>query len=436
MELSRRRRFGAAGRRPTISALPLVVAGIGLLALIAPLRAAEQPLSRVGALLALAGGLEVLHGVRRTEAAALRRAVTSGVITVVMGLLVMNAPYVAGTALVLFLAVSFALDGVGYAATARRATGRRARLLNALAASGNLAVAVLLLVTRQVSITWLVAGAGALRILGIAWTMATSPVHAVQDAGQTVLDDLGVADRPEAVALQAQVAAEESGRAPSDRRWIIAFIVTLFAIHIARMQPDGSLLGFVAPAIAVLGDMLIAVLIALALVAPVVVSLRKSTRRLERRVWQWYLGTAAGGSAWRHRIAAGWLRYRLRVGLRLREARYSMPAALGRSLATGLPVAAVIAASVPVWGMSWFFDTENWASGIWNSWAESRTDEWREAMVRAVTRDGAGADDGVRGDAPGRVRRRLRLHRHRRYRRGRRVAIRAAGSAPGRRRSR
>ena len=148
MRLSRRRRLGAAGSRPTISALPLVVAGIGLLALIAPLRDAEHPLTRVGALLAFAGGLEVLHGVRRAEAAALRRAVTSGVITVLMGLLVINAPYLAGTALVLFLAVSFALDAVGYAGTAWRSTGRRARLLNALAALGNLAVAVLLLVTR------------------------------------------------------------------------------------------------------------------------------------------------------------------------------------------------------------------------------------------------------------------------------------------------
>ncbi len=35
--------------------------------------------------------------------------------------------------------------------------------------------------------------------------------------------------------------------------------------------------------------------------------------------------------------------------------------------------------------MSWFFDTENWASGIWNSWAEARTDKWREAMEDAVT---------------------------------------------------
>ena len=50
----------------------------------------------------------------------------------------------------------------------------------------------------------------------------------------------------------------------------------------------------------------------------------------------------------------------------------------------GLPLAAILAATVPVWGMSWYFDTENWAAGIWNSWAESRTDTWREAMVRAV----------------------------------------------------
>ena len=55
-----------------------------------------------------------------------------------------------------------------------------------------------------------------------------------------------------------------------------------------------------------------------------------------------------------------------------------MPAALSRGLQRGLPFAAVIAATVPIWGMSWYFDTENWAAGMWNSWAESRTDTWRD----------------------------------------------------------
>lgn len=34
--------------------------------------------------------------------------------------------------------------------------------------------------------------------------------------------------------------------------------------------------------------------------------------------------------------------------------------------------------------MSWYFDTENYAAGIWNSWAEARTDVWREAMIHAI----------------------------------------------------
>ena len=72
------------------------------------------------------------------------------------------------------------------------------------------------------------------------------------------------------------------------------------------------------------------------------------------------------------------------MAIRMRELRYSVPATLNHGLQRGLPIAAILAATVPVWGMSWYFDTENWAAGMWNSWAESRTDTWREAMVRAV----------------------------------------------------
>lgn len=76
--------------------------------------------------------------------------------------------------------------------------------------------------------------------------------------------------------------------------------------------------------------------------------------------------------------------HRLRFAVRLRAARYSLPAALSRGLQIGLPAAAFVAATSPVFGMSWFFDTENWAAGLWNRWAETRTDTWREAMVTTV----------------------------------------------------
>ena len=113
----------------------------------------------------------------------------------------------------------------------------------------------------------------------------------------------------------------------------------------------------------------------------------------------------AGASA----PSAWWLESRMRFAIRVRAARYSLTSALGRGLQIGLPMAAIIVASVPIWGMSWYFDTENWAAGIWNSWAAQRTDTWREAMVRAVvaggqtTLDGRGfmvRPEGLNGSAP------------------------------------
>ena len=383
--------FESGRQAPAFAALPLIVAGLGVLALLAPFGAAEQPLVRVGALLVTAGALEILHGVRRDDPAAVRRAIRSGIFTVLMAALVISAPFIAGGALIIFLSVSFLLDGIGALSTGWREIERRERLLAGLSGVADLAAAVILLATRHVSVTWLVSIASALRAFGTAWSMAVTPIHAVDDASRTVVDDLGIGDQPEAATLQARIAAEEKARAPSDRRATLGFIATLFAIHIARMAPDGTLLGFVAPGVAVLGDMLLAILFALVIVVPVVLSVRMSTRWVERRVWQWYL-PGDTEHKWLHRIAEVWLGYRLRIGMRLREARYSIPNALMRSLAMGLPLAAIVAASVPVWGMSWFFDTENWASGIWNSWAEARTDQWREAMVTAVTSGkGAGA---------------------------------------------
>ena len=374
---------GSERQRLTISALPLAVTLFGILALLAPFGAAEEPLHRVGALLAVGGGLQVLHGIRRAELASLKRAVAGGVISLLMGLLVLAAPDSSARALVVILALTFVSDGVGYGFAALRAQGRR-RTLAWVQAGADFAAALALLLFRAAADDWVFAVAAALRLFGIAWAMAVTPVHGAEDAAGTVVDDLGLGDHPEASELAARVAFEEKVRASSDRRWTVAFLVMLFAIHSARLETDGTLLGYIAPAIAVVGDIVLALLFSFAVVAPLAVSLRTSTKWIERRVWRWYLAGGIGDRGLRRRMARGWLWYRLRMAVQLREARFSIPAALWRSLAAGIPIAAIIAATVPVWGMSWFFDTENWASGIWNSWAEARTDTWREAMIRSV----------------------------------------------------
>jgi uncharacterized membrane protein HdeD (DUF308 family) len=389
-----------SGRPPTVTALAALVAVFGVLALLAPLGHAEEPVTRAGVLLAIGGALEMLHGVRRADSAALRRAVTSGLISLLMGLLVLSAPYLAGRALVLLLSITFAVDGVSSLAATRRAQGRH-RALAALSAAGDLLAAAGLVALRHISETWLVAVAAALRLFGIAWNMAVTPVHTADDAARTVIDDLELGDHPEAGVLLEDIAAEERTRASADHGWAIAFVLTLFAIHVARLEPDGTLLGYLSPLVAVLGDMALAVLFSFLIAAPLLLSLRSSTRWLERMTWRWYLAAGEARSRPRYRLAAAWLRYRLRMALRLREARYSIPAALWRSLAAGLPIAAIVTATVPLWGMSWFFDTENWASGVWNSWVEARADGWREEMVRAVTGAGGPQADTFAVTPPG-----------------------------------
>ena len=234
--------------------------------------------------------------------------------------------------------------------------------------------------------------AGAARIAGIAWNITTARIYDTSDADQTIAVELGLDDEPEAMAIASEVEAAETARAPIDRGWTLAFIVTLFAIHEGRMTTDRTLLSMASPAIAVAGDMLIAVLISLLLVTPAYVLFRAPTRWIERRIWNWYLKQVRAGTLrWFGRATEWYLRWSLALGIRMRAASYSVPIALSQSLQRGLPAAAIIAATVPLAGMSWYFDTENWASGMWNSWAASRTDRWREAMVTAVLSQNGGS---------------------------------------------
>ena len=375
----------ALRERITVSTLALVTLALGLLALFTPLAGSESPAPRIGGLLAIAALIEVLHAVRRSNAAARRRSTVGGMISMAMALFLINAPFLAAEALRFLIAGWFAIDGVRSAIGAVRPGDTRERTVSALAAAGNLAVALLLYVADGWALVWIVSIAGALRIFGITWNILISPVHDTAEADDTVVNELGLADQPHAAAIAADVERSEQVRAPIDRGWTIAFIATLFAIHAGRMNTEYTFLSLISPAVAVLGDMLIAILITLLVFNPVYLMWRAPTRWLERLAWRWRLRDSGSPHAnLIERIADAWLRRRLRFAIRLREARYSIPAALNQGLQHGLPIAAIIAATVPVWGMSWYFDTENWAAGMWNSWAESRTDTWREAMVRAV----------------------------------------------------
>ena len=308
-------------------------------------------------------------------------------ISMAIALFLINAPFVAAQALRLVIAGWFAIDAhpLRVSRGAQPRVRRERTTGGAWRHSATSVVVVLHPGRAGWVLTWVVAIAGALRIFGIAWNIIVDAgLTTATEADETVVDELGLADEPEAMAIAADVDAAERARAPIDRAGRWSFIATLFAIHIGRMSTDLTLLGLFSPAVAVLGDMLIAVLITLLVINPIYLLWRESDA-LDRAPPVALAARDARRSPASGSMARGaWLRWRLTMAIRMRAPAIRFPRRSVSGCRRGLPIAAIVAATVPVWGMSWYFDTENWAAGMWNSWAESRTDTWREAMVRAV----------------------------------------------------
>jgi 3',5'-cyclic AMP phosphodiesterase CpdA/uncharacterized membrane protein HdeD (DUF308 family) len=368
-----RERFG-------LGTFALVLAG---LAAAAPLLLGPGALRLVGILLMVAGLLEALHCFRRARQDVQRSGYASAGLTLAMGLLVLGAPALAETALILLLGLSFVIDAVQQAVELRRRRDRRTTLTIALAIAGNVAMAVFLLALWKGSTIWIVAITGALRILGVGWNMVMSPPPS-RDAA-SLMRSFGLPDHPDLIRLGERLAQEERDRRPYDRRWIVALIAILFAIHVGRMQAEWTLVGLLAPIVAVAGDVVSGLLIALGVIGPARFALRRVMWPLERRGWERLLATNLERPP---RLLDRLMRLYLvrsgRIWIRYHQMRDSLPLVLERSLQMGLPVVAVAVATVPIWGMSWYFNSENWAAAIYNSWAEHRTDTWRVAMTRAV----------------------------------------------------
>lgn len=358
---------------------------------------APEP-GRAGGLLLFGGAAaELVQGFRRRTRDGQRGAWLGAGLTLILGLLVFNAGWIATTALTLIVAVPFGLDVLRYVNVAvRQVLTRQSPRRAATAALGNLAVTVGLFLLGRYAFHWVLAAAAGLRLSGTAINLVAAPVYSGQESDERVIADIGI-DRPARLAeTGARLQREEDNRMAADRSWVWALLLVLFAIHVSRMGFDRSALGILSPLVAVVGDIVFALGLAYAVIIPLRLLVRRITRRRERLTWEWVLDEQpVSALQTRLKRAARWqLESRMRLSMRLRSARYSLRTALGRGLQIGLPLAAVIVASVPVWGMSWYFDTENYAAGIWDSWAAARTDTWRAAMIRAVVDAGQTAPGG------------------------------------------
>jgi 3',5'-cyclic AMP phosphodiesterase CpdA len=387
---------GARLRGIRISMLPALTGLLAVAALVAPVWSSE-PNRTAGVLLLLGVVAEMIGSFRTRSPGAQQSAWASAGLTLLLALVLLNVEWLAVTALALFIAGPFAIDALrrGVRAGRRLARGQPARA-EAGHALADLAAAAGVLLLDLYWPHWVVSLAAGARLAEVAHNVASRPTYVEDDVDDNVVADIGL-DDPERLAETAgRIHGAERERAAADRGWIAALVAVLFAIHVSRMGFDKSALGILSPVVAVMGDVAVALALTYFVIVPVRLFVRRATRRPERAAWERLLDRPARTwpTARVHQAIRWWLESRLRFAIRLRSARYSLRSALGRGLQIGLPLTAVIVASVPVWGMSWYFDTENWAAGIWNSWAASRTDEWRAAMVRSVVSAGRTTLDG------------------------------------------
>ena len=391
--LDSRRRFSMRSGSFSQRAYGALLLVFGLIAIITPFSAGGWGISILGLIVLVAGALGIIQGLRTQSSSSTWANYLTGVLMILGGLLLFARPVMVIGGMLALIALLMAADGVTKIVSAFKDKLGQARWWTIFNGIFNLLLA--LLIWRQGASTGaVVLGVGlGLYIMSTGWTALFAPAEGVEDVDVAQVTNehpderLGLPPHAEFGRLRVAAVEREVAALPIDTFWIIVMILVFFAIHAGRLQADWTWLGLISPLVAVIGDVLSALLVAV-LLLPLWLSLRRLTRPIERRAWERRLSdqTEAKHSGLGERVVNWWLDSRLRWGVRLRLTRGSLRAAVSQWLRTGLPIVAVVVAINPIWGFSWYFNTENWASAFWERVTEARTDVWREAMIAAVER--------------------------------------------------
>jgi uncharacterized membrane protein HdeD (DUF308 family) len=366
---------------------------MGVLAVLSPFWAESLATLVVGILLIVCGVLEMLETFQADRESERRSAYLSGALSVLAGIFLLARPQLLLRGVAFVVAGSFLLDGIGKAVAAvraRKSGGSWQRLL--VSALVNFALAAALVAQWPVPNRAAVAVLVGLHMLTTGWSMLLgreSKSGALPEPPPRGLHPdhrLGLPPSPEFAAFEESLPADEASQRWTNAVWCLTFVAVFFAIHLGRMHIEWNLAGMVGPLGATVGDVAVALVIAFGLILPSRLAWRKITRPVERRAWQRLLARAdqGRGPGLLGRVWRVWLRARLRFSWRMARARHSPRAALRWGLQVGLPATAILIAVNPIWGFNWFFNSESWTAGIWDRWAEARTDIWREQMIGAV----------------------------------------------------
>ncbi|MCU0404729.1 MAG: metallophosphoesterase, partial [Chitinophagaceae bacterium] len=367
--------------------LSLACLVMAIFSFIAPVWPGGDVASQLGALTIWVGLIEIYHGFRRSKRWSRRNAIYSGAFSLLVGIILVNARLLQPEAVRVIIAAIFLLEAFRYFRNHVRQipVAHKKITFDLLAGIGNSILVLGIFIFSDKGILWLLALIMALRHVGIGLGLLTAPIGELDQVSEDIVSDLGLDKYPQLPALAQTIEDEELLRAPYDRNWVTIFIGLLFFIHLGRMGLDRSAIGILSPLLATLGDMVIALIISYAIIWPLRMGFKKISGWIDYHLWGWVLleKKKTRIAHWLKGAVRRLLKGRMRAAIQFRKAGYSFRTALRTGLRLGLPWAALLAAIMPVLGMSWYFDTENWASGVWDRWAALRTDAWRMAMIEA-----------------------------------------------------
>lgn len=374
---------------PTVQRFLFTGIGIllGVLSLLTPFWEIAEPASYVGGLLVWAAILEIIHGFRRAETHSRNSAWISGAITLLIGILMINAILFQRQALVNFILILFAIDASRYLYSFYKNWRQGKRIWGILVSGlGNTLVVVLIIIFYGKGLEWVISVCGSLRIFGTVYSLFTARIGIAEKVAEDIIESLGLKGNKELEVLAHKLGEEDKQRDSVDASWIVTFILILFFIHLGRMGFDQSASGILSPIVAVIGDLAIALIVAFGIIAPLRTIFRRIAGLFVRSLWKWVQKVPEHKRRFLsfRTLAMAWLKRQMRLSISLRKSGYSLVNAFCNGLKIGLPFSALLAAIIPVLGMSWYFDTENWASGVWDGYASSRTEVWREAMIKAT----------------------------------------------------
>ena len=380
---------------------------LGIIALLMPQVAGRWSLAVLGVLL-IAVGIAETYAAFRSVRSGEASSYLDGVFASLAGaVLLLSSALVLDGLLILLIGILLA-DGLAKFFNAWRKPGpdRFPLILNGILDCG--CAAAIWYLSRFVGVASAIGIAIGLYIVAAGWRMFLAPAKTAQaDTAALALDhhpDPGLRMPANEIFGQLRSKADIGTQfaLAADLFWMSTIGIVFLAIHTGRMPLSDDLLGVVSPFVATAGDLLMTLVFAMALILPLRLIWRRATRPVERLAWTLRSKAKAAPmnkpAEW---LMNRWLDKRFSFSLRLSQSRISLAAGLMLLLRLGLPITAFFVAFNPIWGFSWYFNTESWATGIYQKLTELRVDTWRAAMIDAVTRVYAGGDELFRIEPAG-----------------------------------